>query len=158
MAHDWPRILDKLKNYPAGNHSLLAPCPEDRIEHVQSELGQMPPAVVAMLRQFNGGKLFVDNMPLIRVFGISLVPPLPPLEWAPDWYIDKYTPGWRSFSKHETEWAIGMWNYGNLVIADERGWVKEWDTSVGDWGEAAVPISEWFDRVLAEGDAFLNEV
>jgi len=59
----------------------------------------MPAVLVEMLNNFNGARLFLRHVPLISIFGVSLIPPLSPMQWAEDWHIDKYTPSWRSFEQ-----------------------------------------------------------
>lgn len=158
MSIDWEHVVARLRSYSANINQLLPPCPEDRIRAVQAELGEIPRVLVNMLSHFNGGELFVDHGPLISIFGISTIPPLPPLEWAPDWYIDKFTPSWRSSSNRRGDWVIAMWNYGGLVVLDECGLTKEWDTAVGNWGERTLPLDEWVEDVFREGNAFLEEI
>jgi hypothetical protein len=92
MKVNWVSVLDRLRIYPPGAHKFLPSCPMERIDAVQTDLGGIPEDIVAMLKHFNGAKLFVNSGPLVRMFGISTLPPLPPLEWAPDWCIDKLCP------------------------------------------------------------------
>src|SRR5580704_15904853 len=95
MSVDWANVLARLNAYPAGTHKFLPPCPEEKIEAVQMDLGKMPEELASMLRHFSGAHLFDRTGPLISLFGITPASPLPPFEWAPDWCIDKYTPEWR---------------------------------------------------------------
>jgi hypothetical protein len=96
MALEWEDILRRLKSNPPGTNTLLPPCNEGRLREVQSELGKLPNELIDMRRHFNGANLFKKTGPLISVFGISTIPPLPPLEWADEWTIDKFTPRWRA--------------------------------------------------------------
>jgi hypothetical protein len=121
-------------------------------------LGEIPPVLVEMLNQFNGARLFIRNGPLVSIFGISLIPPLPSMEWAPDWQIDKFTPAWRSADKgREREWVIGMMNYGELIIFDQSETVREWDTAQGIWGPKVWNFAGWIDDILAEGELYMRE-
>ncbi len=39
------------------------------------------------------------------------------MEWGADWYIDKFTPKWRESGPNRSgDWAIGMTNYGGLLL------------------------------------------
>jgi hypothetical protein len=120
----WDTVQSQLRAYPIGTHRLLPPCPEPRLEAVQAELGTIPEVLVEMLRRFNGAELFEKCGALITIFGISTTPPLPPMDWAEDWYIDKFTPTWRSVFSRPQDWTVAMWNYGVLVVLDQYGWSK----------------------------------
>jgi len=156
MNPDWDNVIRRLRSYPKKVHRLLPPCPEDRLEAVQTQLGKMPAGLVEMLEHFNGAELFERCGPMLTVFGISTIPPLPALEWFPDWNIDKLTPSWRQASPHrENQWAIAMTNYGGLIILDKRGTIKQWDTSQSRWEENRWTFDEWVEDIFREGDAFL---
>jgi hypothetical protein len=158
MRPNWKSTLKRLSSYPVDVHRILPPCPEARLQSVQLELGTMPDDLIDMLRHFNGAKLFNKCGPMISVFGITAVPLLPPMEWSPDWHIDQYTPDWRRASAgREKEWAIAMTNYGGLAILDKSGAVKEWDKGYRMWGVTDQDLGSWMDRILREGDAFLQE-
>jgi hypothetical protein len=117
----------------------------------------MPDGLIEMLPHFNGAELFDRCGPMLTIFGISTIPALPPLEWAPDWQIDKYTPAWRQASPHrENQWAIGMTNYGGLIILDNDGTVKQWDKSRRIWEDNQWTLDEWVEDIFREGDAFLK--
>jgi hypothetical protein len=157
MKIDWQHVLIRLDAYGSGVHRILPPCPEDRLEAVQTQFGKMPGELIEMLQFFNGGRLFINAMQLVSLFGISTIPPLPPFEWAPDWYIDKVTPAWRSSGSRENEWAIAMMNYGGLIILADDGTTKEWDTSQRTWTPGAWQFDEWMEKLLREGDAYMRE-
>jgi hypothetical protein len=94
---------------------------------------------------------------MITVFGISGIPPLPKFEWAPHWYIDKFTPAWRRASpRREKHWAIAMTNYGGLIILRDDGSIKQWDTSRGMWEKSKWTFDEWVRDIFREGDAFMK--
>src|ERR1700687_2139736 len=113
MIFDWNSLLARLRSYPPNIHRLLPPCPRERIATVESEQGQLPKALKEMLKRMNGGELFIRAGPMLSVFGISIVPPLPPTEWAPDWWIDKFTPTWRQAGLGgQDDWVIAMMNFG----------------------------------------------
>ena len=100
-------------------HRLRPPCPPERIRAVQDALGALPAVLTEMLGYFNGAELFFIGMPFITVFGISEIPPLSPLQWAPDWYVDKFTPAWRKASVgRDKDWVIAMKNYGALAVLE----------------------------------------
>jgi hypothetical protein len=125
---------------------------------VQSDLGEMPNALVQMLKLFNGAELFVRNDPMVTIFGISANPPLPPLEWAADWYVDKFTPVWRSAEQgSQTDWAFAMMNYGGLIILGQNGTIREWDMSQGILGPKTWEFGEWVDDVLRDGESNMQE-
>jgi hypothetical protein len=154
---DWKTIMARL-NGQGGTHCFLPPCPEKLIEIVQGNLGIMPNDLTGMLREFNGAKLFDRSGPLIRVFGITPITPLPPFEWAPDWTIDKYTPAWREAAPgRDREWTIAMKSYGALAILSENGAINEWEKSTRSWGANYANFQEWIDAVLAEGELFMVE-
>jgi hypothetical protein len=158
MNPNWQNIMQRLNAYPAGIHRSLSPCPDERIRAVQSALGEMPNALVEMLKLFNGAELFVRNSPMVTIFGISANPPLPPLEWAADWYIDKFTPVWRSTNQdRQTDWAIAMMNYGGLIILGQDGTAREWDTSQGTREPKTWEFGKWVDDVLHNGESYMQE-
>lgn len=158
MSVDWENVVGRLKAYPADVHNFLPPCPEESLEAVQKELGRIPDELTDMLRHFNGAELFVKAGPLITIFGITPVIPLSRFEWAPDWVIDKYTPEWRHASPgRDREWAIGMMCYGGLIILDQDGMIKEWETSQARWGSTNLSFCAWIDGVLAEGSVYMKE-
>jgi hypothetical protein len=158
MKPNWENILQRLNKYPTGTHLFLPPCPEQRIESVQSELGKMPSVLTEMLKHFNGARLFKKTGPFVSIFGVSTIPLLPPLQWATEWYVNKFTPAWRSGGNNrQSEWAIAMMNYGGLVILEDHGIVKEWDTAQAKWNSHTWKINEWLEDLLAKGDAFLRE-
>lgn len=152
---DWAGFLVRLQAYPPHFHRILQPCPVERIEAVEKELGKMPATLTAMLRQFNGAKLFDASFSL---FGISTIPPLPPLEWAPEWCIDKFTPKWRAAgSNRQEDWAVAMTNYGGVVLLDLNGTVKEWDTGESIWLSRDLAFEEWIETLITEGEAIMAE-
>jgi len=109
-----------------------------------------------MLKTFNGAELFNNCGPLVTIFGISQIPPLPPLEWAPDWYVDKFTPAWREFSGNRDEWAIAMMNYGGLIVLSRDGSVREWDTSERCFSPWTLTVEAWINQILREGEEFMK--
>src|SRR5437899_892990 len=122
MMFDWDAFLVRLRAYPAHFHRILPPCPGERIEAVEKELRELPPTLKEMLRRFNGVELFISGSPLVSLFRISTIPPLPPLEWAPEWCIDTFTRKWRAAgSNRQGDWAIAITNYGGLILLDADG-------------------------------------
>jgi len=158
MKPDWQNILRTLDAYPYDVHRVLPPCPKDRREEVETALGSMPEPLADMLNQFNGADLFQRGLPLVTIFGLSAIPPLPPLEWAIDWYIDKFTPPWRSADEgRESDWVIAMMVYGGLIIFDQNGTVRDWDTARAIWGDKTWDFPGWIDDILAEGELYMRE-
>jgi hypothetical protein len=158
MNPNWKNIMQHFNTYPAEIRRLLSPCPDEWIRAVQSDLGEMPNSLVEMLKLFNGAELFVGNGPMVTIFGISANPPLSPLEWAPDWYVDKFTPAWRATDQgRQTDWAIAMMNYGGLIILGQDGTTREWDTRQGTWGAKTWEFHEWVDDILRDGEASMEE-
>jgi hypothetical protein len=157
MRPDWENILGRLQGH-SYVYKILPPCAEERLRAVQAELGKMPDELADMLRHFNGAQLFERGLPLVHIFRISPISRLPALEWAPDWNVDKYTPRWRGASPdRDNEWAIAMTNYGGLIILDDNGITKQWDTSQGMWEPGEWRFDEWVEHMLREGDAFMRE-
>lgn len=159
MNVDWVNILERLKAYPPQVNRLLPPCPEERIDDVQAGLGKFPEDLADMFKHFNGGKFFVRGIQLVSIFRVSQDQPLPPLEWAPEWCVDKFTPKWRSVGvDRQHDWAIAMMNYGGLIVMGGDGTVREWDTAQRTWGTTTPNLGEWFEWILREGDAYMKEV
>lgn len=158
MMFDWGAFLNRLRAYPSYFHQILPPCPSERINAVENELGKLPTVLKAMLRHFNGAKLFLSAGPSFSLFGVSTIPPLPPFEWAPNWYIDKFTPLWRTAgSNRQSDWAIAMTNYGGLILLDGDGAIKEWDTGQSTWLSKSLPFGEWMEKVISEGEIIMAE-
>ena len=155
MMFDWGAFSVRLQAYPSGFHQFLPPCLEERIYSVEKELGELPTTLKEMLRHFNGAKLFDGSF---RLFGISVTPPLPPLEWAPEWCIDAFTRRWRAAgSNRECDWAIGITNYGGLILLNDNETVKEWDTGQSIWLSRDLPLETWIENVISEGEAIMAE-
>jgi hypothetical protein len=155
MMVNWDDFLRRLWSYPPGTNTILPPCPEDRIKSVEEQFGMVPKELVNMLRHFNGAKLFRRSIPLASIFGISPIPLLPPLEWAPEWTIDQYTPRWRTSTNRLTDWPIAIMNYGGLILLSGDGTIREWDRSQGKWSPMSFTFNEWTDNLFREGDAYL---
>ena len=156
---DWDAFLSRLRRYPPGLHSLWPPCPAEQIEAVERELGGLPTTIWEMLRRFNGAELFCIMGAAFTFFRVSTVPPLPPSEWASDWCIDIFTREWRKAgANRERDWAIGMNNYGGLVLLDANGNIKEWDTGETRWLLKNVPFDEWIDKLMDEGEEIMAEL
>lgn len=155
MMFDWDAFLVRLQAYPSHFHHFLPPCPGERIEAVEKDLGKLPATLKAMLKCFNGAELFLRSFSLFR---ISTVPPLPPFEWAPEWCIDAFTPKWRAAgSNRQGDWAIAMTNYGGLVLLDANETIKEWDTGQSTWLVKNLPFGEWIEKVIREGEVIMAE-
>jgi hypothetical protein len=114
-----------------------------------------------MLRHFNGARLFDKGVggATVALFGITEEPPLDPFMWAEKWWIDKYTPLWRGAGgpNRRNEWAITMMNYGELIILNEQGTIRKWDTSQQQWDPASLTFEQWLEELFREGDEFMNE-
>ena len=157
MNVDWKVFVTRVGKYPSGTHKVLPPCPEDRIQAIQAEYGRMPSELVSMLRHFNGAKLFIRTCPMVSIFRIATVPPLPPLQWSPEWQIENYTSSWRSCGSVRKEWAIGMMNYGGLILLDSVGNIKEWDTDEGNWIGQTLTVYDWIEKLFDEENRYLEE-
>jgi hypothetical protein len=128
----------------------------ERIEAVERQLGELPATVKNMLGHFNGAKLF-DSC--IRLFGITTVTPLSPLEWTPELCIDTYTPRWRAAgSNRQGDWAIGITNYGGLILFERNEMVKEWDTGQSIWLLKSIKFVDWMENVISEAEVAMAEV
>ncbi len=159
MKVNWANILERLKAYPISVNRLLPPCPEGRIDEVQADMGRFPEDLVGMLEYFNGAELFANTGPLVSIFGVSALPPLPPMEWAPEWCVDKFTPRWRAAGGgRQGDWAIAMMNYGGLIIMHSDGSLVEWDTAQRTWGAKSPDLAAWFEEILRDGDAYMREI
>jgi hypothetical protein len=155
---DWDTVCSRLRAYPPHFHQILSPCPVERIEAVENELGKLPPALREMLRRFNGAELYRSPNPFVTIFGISTTPPLPPLEWAPEWCIDTFTRKWRAAgTNRQNDWAIAMTNYGGLILLDGNESIKEWDTSQSIWLSRNLAVGEWMEKVIDEGEIVIAE-
>lgn len=156
---DWDKVLDHLSDYPPGIHRLLPPCSKERLSQVQSELGQMPAGLVAMLTRFNGGKLFClsGGSPTYSLFGVSVVPPLPRIEWSRHWWIDRFTRSWRESHEAETAWVIGLSCDGRVAVLDQIEIVRTWDSAVRWWDERIMTYSEWIWDIIKEGEICMEE-
>ena len=155
MKIEWQLFLERLNAFGTEAHKILPPCAEDRLEAIQAQLGKMPTALVEMLRTFDGAQLFDNGGPLVSIFGISTIPPLPPLEWAPDWYIDKFTPVWRAKQKRN-DWAIGITSYGVLFLMDQEGAISKWDTGQKGWESRNQLLGQWMEELMREGESYLK--
>jgi len=121
----------------------------------ERRLGQMPNDLVKMLDAFNGGELFVDAIPFVTIFGLSLSAD----KTTSDWFIDRFTPSWRSGPGKPMDWAIGMTNYGGLVILGGDLFVRIWDTSEKQWTDnQLLLLDEWIVKIMKEGAACLEDV
>jgi hypothetical protein len=155
---DWDAFLVRLGAYPTGLHGVLPPCPDERIEAVEKEIGTLPTTLKEMLRRFNGAELFRCPDPFVSLFRISSIPPLPPLEWAPEWCVDTFTRRWRAAGcDRQEDWAIAMTNYGGLVLLCASGTVKEWDTGESRWLVRDMDLREWLDKIVSEGEIIMAE-
>jgi hypothetical protein len=158
MMFDWDTFLVRLKAYPSHFHRILPPCPGERIEAVEKELGKLPTTLKEMSERFNGAELFISGSPFVSVFRISTIPPLPPLEWASEWCIDTFTRKWRAAGHNrQDDWAVAMTNYGGLVLLNKDGTVKEWDTGQSTWLSRNLPFAEWIENVMSEGETIMAE-
>ena len=144
-----------LDDFPLGFHQFQRPCTENRIQYLEQILGPAPAVIHSMLRQCNGAKLFVNLAPLVTLFGVSPIEPEVADDWAPDWYIDKFTVAWRKSNGTDSDWAIAMTNYGGLAILSVDGNVREWDIASHCWISDAVPIGVWMDQIIVDVDEYM---
>jgi hypothetical protein len=118
----------------------------------------MPATLKDMLQHFNGAELFIGGLPMLTIFGVTTIPSLPPLEWAEDWYIDKLTPNWRmSGSNRDKDWAIGMTNYGGLILFNESHGISEWDGGESRLVFKSMVLDDWVEKVIADGETMMAE-
>jgi hypothetical protein len=125
---------------------------------LEKEFGKLPSTLREMLERFNGAELFLSGGPFVTLFRISSIPPLPALEWAPDWCVDSITRRWRAQGSNRAgDWAIAMTNDDGLVLlcADET--VNEWDTAQCILSSKNVPFEEWMANLTDEGRALIAE-
>lgn len=50
-----------------------------------------------------------------------------------------------------------MTNYGGLVLLDDDGSVKEWDTGESKWVAERQPLEQWIEKMMSEGEAIMAE-
>lgn len=153
----WDDFLLELKKHPGHTYSLLDRSSESRISEAERDMGKLPSPVRGMLEHFNGAELFISSGPSLTLFGLSTSPLPSEFEWAPTWYIDFMTPEWRANGERADQWAIGMTNYGGLLIVDAGGEFGEWDTNEGSWISRKVPFEMWLRATLRDGEVFLSE-
>jgi hypothetical protein len=110
-----------------------------------------------MTSQDEGNTLFVKTVPLVSILGISSIPPVPPREWAPEWYIDRLTPKWRASGHSHKDWPIAIMNYGVVIVLDSGGVTREWDTGQRRWGTRKLTLGERMEDLLREGEVYLSE-
>ena len=150
---DWDSILRRIRNFPPDTHSLRPPCSQERVEGEELLLGRMPSDLAEMLSRFNGGELFIDAIPFITILGLS-----PTSDTAASgWFMDRLTSKWRSGAGQPTDWVIGMTNYGGMAILSHNSLVSEWDSSQQKWMANQSPFSDWVDKIMDEGAAYLIE-
>jgi len=153
MEMNWQWFVGELREYPAGIHQLRPPCDNESLERLRCALGEPPSVVRGMLETFDGAKLFNRCGPMLTIFGVSAQIDRDPLEFAPDWYIDKYTPAWRSSIGSEG-WVLGMMSYGGLVVLDNEV-VREWDIVHHEWISDELTVRAWAERILHDGNECL---
>jgi hypothetical protein len=159
MKFNWDDFLIRLQTHPSNYHKVLAPCTFQQIELVDNELGRLPTITREMLSRFNGAELFILGSASFSLFGLSTNPPLPPLEWAAEWCIDKFTPRWRAAgSNRQEDWAITMTGYVGLILLERGEFVKEWDTGENRWILKDMPFHEWIEKIISEGESIVAEV
>jgi hypothetical protein len=151
---DWNGFLRRLRSFPSHTQKLRPPCGRERVLEEEQRLGQMPSDLAEMLYSFNGGELFVDAIPFVTVFGLSLGTD----KAMSDWFIDRFTPSWRSGPGKPKDWAIGMRNYGGLVVLGDDLLVREWDTSEKKWAADQFRLDEWIENIMKEGAACLEDI
>jgi hypothetical protein len=133
--------------------------PHVRIAVAEKQFGTMPAIAREMLQHFNGAELFVASGPMLTLFGLTTVPPLPPLEWGEDWYIDKLTPAWRASGlNRDRDWAVAMMNYGGLILFNESRGISEWDTGESRWLLENMAFGDWIEKVIADGETMMAEL
>jgi hypothetical protein len=148
---DWDEVLRELRSFPAKSQKLRAACPMQRINEEEGRLGRLPTDLSEMLLRFNGGELFIDAIPMITLFGLSL-PGDPPTF---DWFIDRSTSAWRAKMGCPQDWVIGMTNYGGIAILGHDLLVGEWDSAQCKWTGGRMPFQDWLQRLFVEGAEYL---
>ena len=156
--YDWKAFSLRLREHPGFFHRLLPPCQKEQIESFGRKLGSLPDTLKEMLSNFNGAELFISGSPLVSFFRISSTPPLPPLEWAPEWCIDSITREWRDAGDNRNGvWAIAMTNYGGLILLDADEFISEWDTGEGRWVLEKQSLEQWIEKLICEGEKVMAE-
>jgi hypothetical protein len=90
---------------------------------------------------------------MLTVFGLSGPDDAP----GNDWFIDRFTPEWRRVSKCPTDWAIGMMNYGDLLVMTHDSLVSEWDIVRHRYDSRNKPLEHWARDIIHEGALYLSE-
>ena len=155
MNMNWGNFLIAAGEF---RHQVFPSCPDSRIQDVQASLGLMPKVLIDMLKTFNGGKFYIDRIPLITIFGISPLSPEAASDPGTEWHIDQFAPKWRiSAGGREKDWPIAMTNYGGLIILQENERVREWDTGQGKWSSESTRLEDWINRALSEGKLYMAD-
>jgi hypothetical protein len=160
MKSIWAGFMERIRSYAPRVHELRPPCKQDRIDGAERELGDLPHALLQMLRYFNGAHLFDTGRGghMISLFGISEEPPLPEFDWAPEWTIDKFTPAWRAAGvDRKDDWAIAMFNDGMLILLTGHNRIKKWETALREFAPGTMSLDEWLEEVFDEGEVYLKE-
>jgi hypothetical protein len=151
LSAEWNAFWDRISSSLPGTHSVKPPAPASRLQDIQRELGEFPEELLEMLAYCNGAELFISAIPLVTLFGISPLVPVPTLQWASDWYVDRFTPAWRGHSGCAADWAIAMTSYGALVVLRDGDGLREWDCNERRWLGPQRPIGDWLSAILHDG-------
>jgi hypothetical protein len=151
---DWELFVKRLQPGFDYSHQLHPPCPAERIGQINRELGALPTEVDNMLRIFNGGEIFVNPMPSVTIFGLSL----PGDRRDFDWFIDRYTPAWRSAKNRPQDWILAMTSYGGLLVMEQDLTVRQWDTARHAWDGLPMSYEDWLDATVRECNISVNEL
>lgn len=157
MAFDWSEVLDKLRQHPPSYHELFSAANSDEIADVEKKLGVMPADVKSVIGQTNGAELFIKGGPLLTLLPIKMNEKLARVDWSNIWCIDNYTTLWRQAGeKRNKDWVFAVTSYGGLILQERPDEISEWDTADTGWIQRHVPVSEWIEKVLADGNALME--
>lgn len=149
-------FIMEINNFPQSIHRFLPGATDKNLQVLIERIGRIPDFLEKLLREFDGAELFISGIPFLTIFRSMNNPPLPAMEWSLEWCVDVYTKKWREINAGSKDIAIAMTNYGGLVLLDEKGKIKEWDTSEGRWLIQNMPITEWFEKIISEGKETLE--
>jgi hypothetical protein len=107
--------------------------------------------LVELLTTFNGAELFIDAMPMVTFFGVGSAT-------NPALDLGIYTKKWRSSRPGNTDWLIGVMNYGGFFVLNSAGLVAEWDSAQPGWLTAPCTPEELTTRLLSEGMDYLCDI
>lgn len=159
MLSKWNDMFARLRLAPHGQHQIYPAANLGQIEQLENRLGSLTKNLRSMLAEVNGAELFISGLPLVTLFPVTATADLQKIGWPKDWYIDEMTAWWRGngHTDRSTDWALGIMNYGGLILQERPDEFSEWDTAHAGWIQRHVSMSDWIDSVLTQGKAAIKK-